>query len=395
MRFQDIFREPEKKEKKVEYVELIYDLIFVYMVGKNNSLLQDFSGGFVNPRTFLNYILCTFAVIQMWALTAYYINVFGRHSVRDHVMMFVNMFLLYFMGEGTQSEWQRFHTQYHIAWALLLLNIALQYLIELRHRENSPELLLHASRMAAIISAEAALVLASVLELRLFGTSFLSVAAVAGSILFLSFGGGGTGAEMVDFPHLSERVMLYVVFTFGEMIIGCASYFEGELTRRSLYFSSMAFLIVVGLFLSYGILYDHLIDREMNAGGVGYINVHIFLIFALNNITTALEFMRSPEVDLWAKMLFITLSLILYCACLIACGAWAKPGRKPSPRFILYSALAAALFLILMMLLRDLMMLNIALTVLAVFLVFAALFGFSRHMDRKDRSSGDNPELFS
>lgn len=48
-----------------------------------------------------------------------------------------------------------------------------------------------------------------------------------------------------------------------------------------------------------------------------------------------------------------------------------------------------------MMLLRDLMMLNIALTVLAVFLVFAALFGFSRHMDRKDRSSGDNPELFS
>ena len=26
----------EPKEKKVEYVELIYDLIFVYIIGRNN-----------------------------------------------------------------------------------------------------------------------------------------------------------------------------------------------------------------------------------------------------------------------------------------------------------------------------------------------------------------------
>ena len=70
-------------------------------------------------------------------------------------------------------------------------------------------------------------------------------------------------------------------------------------------------------------------------------------------------------------------------------------GRRPSLRFVLYSVLAAALFLTAMMLLRTHMMLNIALTVLAVFLVFAALFGFSRHMDREDRSSGELPELFS
>lgn len=30
----------EKEEKKVEYLELIYDLIFVYLIGRNNSLLH-------------------------------------------------------------------------------------------------------------------------------------------------------------------------------------------------------------------------------------------------------------------------------------------------------------------------------------------------------------------
>ena len=34
-------------EKKVEYIELIYDLIFVYVIGRNNLLLHDFAGGFV------------------------------------------------------------------------------------------------------------------------------------------------------------------------------------------------------------------------------------------------------------------------------------------------------------------------------------------------------------
>ena len=30
----------DSKEKKVEYIELIYDLIFVYIIGRNNSLLH-------------------------------------------------------------------------------------------------------------------------------------------------------------------------------------------------------------------------------------------------------------------------------------------------------------------------------------------------------------------
>ena len=43
----------EPKEKKVEYLELIYDLIFVYIVGRNNSLLQHIEGGFVSGGVFL------------------------------------------------------------------------------------------------------------------------------------------------------------------------------------------------------------------------------------------------------------------------------------------------------------------------------------------------------
>ena len=66
----------KKEERKVEYSELIYDLIFVYIIGRNNSLLHDVSGGFVAPAMFLAYILCTLAVIQIWNYSTYYINIY-------------------------------------------------------------------------------------------------------------------------------------------------------------------------------------------------------------------------------------------------------------------------------------------------------------------------------
>ena len=79
-----------KEEKKVEYLELIYDLIFVYIIGRNNSLLHHVEGGFISLETFLTYALATLAVIQIWNYSTFYINMFGRNGLRDHI------FLLYY-----------------------------------------------------------------------------------------------------------------------------------------------------------------------------------------------------------------------------------------------------------------------------------------------------------
>ena len=98
----------QPKEKKVEYIELIYDLIFVYIIGRNNQLLHIFDNGFVTMPAFLSYVMTTLAIIQIWNYSTYYINVYGRHSIREHIFMFVNMFLLYFIGEGTRTDWQAY-----------------------------------------------------------------------------------------------------------------------------------------------------------------------------------------------------------------------------------------------------------------------------------------------
>ena len=118
----------KNEEKKVEYLELIYDLVFVYMVGRNNALLSHFENGFVPGTAFFAYIVCTLTIIQIWNFTTFYINMFGRNGVRDHVFLLVNMYLMYFIGQSTRTDWFAYQAQYHIAWALILINIGYQKL---------------------------------------------------------------------------------------------------------------------------------------------------------------------------------------------------------------------------------------------------------------------------
>ena len=286
-----------KEEKKVEYLELIYDLIFVYIIGRNNSLLHNVENGFVSGPAFLAYVLCSLAIIQIWNFSTFYINMYGRNKLRDHVALFLNMYLLYYIGEGTRVHWQSFQNQYHIAWALILLNIGTQYAIELRNHRGEAEAERVIRRMMAVLFGEALLVLLCVPVFNRIGLALAGIPILYGIGMTWRFADDAR-ADLVDFTHLSERAMLYVVFTFGEMIIAIAGYFEGAFSPSSAYFSTLCFLIVVGLFLCYGTLYDRILDREMRTNGMHYMMIHLFLIFAMNNITTSLEFMRNEEVYL-------------------------------------------------------------------------------------------------
>ena len=369
-------------EKKVEYVELIYDLIFVYIIGRNNSLLHNFENGFVAPAFFLAYVMTTLAAIQIWNYTTYYINVHGKNGARDNIFLFINMFLLYFIGEATRADWQAYHTQYHLAWALILVNICAQYLLELTNHREEPESRQQILRMSAILLGEAAVVLASIPVFRILHASNLSLAAVLfGMAAVVAFGQRKSGS-FVDFPHLSERAMLYVVFSFGEMIIAIASYFEGSFSVRNTYFALMAFLIVVGLFISYGYFYDHIIDRERQTNGLGYMCLHIFIIFTMNNITNSLEFMREEEVSLMPKILFLVGSLVLFFSFLFILGGfYAKARCGGYESLCLKAAAAGAGFIILMVLLRNDMVMNIALTVIFVFGMFAVIYGYGAKIE--------------
>ncbi|MBQ8974658.1 MAG: low temperature requirement protein A [Oscillospiraceae bacterium] len=369
-----------KEEKKVEYLELVYDLIFVYIIGRNNSLLHNIENGFVSGQVFLAYVLCSLAVIQIWNYSTFYTNLHGENSVRDHRFMFLNMYLLYYIGEGVRVHWESFQLQFHMAWALILINIGVQYLLEQKHHRGDAEEEKAVKSMSAVLFAQAAIVLLAIPVYNHTGISIEGAAILFGIVATWVLSGKHK-ALTVDFAHLTERAMLYVVFTFGEMIIAVASYFKGGLTVSSFYFFTMSFLIVVGLFLCYELLYDHIIDRQMKTSGLSYIMIHIFLVFGLNIITTSLEFMRDIEVNLWSKLLLLMGAFLLFFICLFLLLGYAKPEMKRCTRFVVRSAVISVVFVGVMILLRENMYLNVLITVLYVLAQLLMLNNFRRQKE--------------
>ncbi len=335
--------------------------------------------GFISGRVFFTYVLATLAIIQIWNFTTFYINRYGRNGLREHLFLFVNMYLLYYMADGTRVYWQSHFNRYNAAWALILFNIGLQNYLELRNNRATPWNLAQIRRSVIITWGEALIVLVSIPVYHLTGI-ILAPAAIAFGIVMTALSGNVNRLVAVDFAHLSERAMLYVVFTFGEMIIAIAGYFEDEISLNTFYFSGMAFLIVAGLFLSYGTLYDHIIDREQSTNGTGYMLLHVFLIFALNNITTALEFMREESVSLLPKTLFLTGSFLLYYIFLFLTERYAKERLRPGRRFIIKLCLLGASFVALILLFRSRMYVNIAVSVIYVYIIFLMLHRYGREL---------------
>ena len=293
-------------EKKVEYIELIYDLIFVFLIGKNATLLDRVEGGFITWGTFVNYIASSLIVLQIWNDTALLVNRFGKNGVADKLMMLVNMFLLYIMGANTIHGWDRNYAAFMGAWALIFVNLAARYLLQYRAEEEE-RVRRHIRRAAALLLAQAAFVGASI------PVWFATGCALGPWAVLLGLLAAPLLSELpTNFAHLTERVMLYVVFTFGDMILIVAEYFTDGLTWEALYFALVSFLIVAGLFFSYGYVYDRLLDRSGERGGGLYTALHIFIILGLSCVTTSLDFMRDPNVDSPRKTMMMVAALLAY-----------------------------------------------------------------------------------
>ena len=369
-------------EKKVEYIELIYDLIFVYIIGRNNHLLHVMENGFIDPDSFLTYVLASLVVLQIWYYTTLFINRYGENDKRMHIAIFVNMYLLYFMARGIRVNWQEEFFSFNGAWLLILLNIALQYYLQLKKTEEVKHwervqirmVLLTILIQAGIIAVSFPIFSATGIPVSPLAVVFGIIAAAAGSRVNM--------LVPVDFPHLTERVMLYVVFTFGEMIIAITDYFEGSWNMSTVYYSLCAFLIVAGLFSSYGILYNSLIERNTVTSGTAYMMLHVFLILSLNHITAALEFMRKETVSDLPKNLFLIASFALYFVMMYLIMRFNKEKHHRNRKGSLLFFAGLGVFILIMMLCYKKPAVSIAVTVVYIWSVFVSLVRFSRHGSR-------------
>ena len=310
----------------VSNIELFYDLIFVYCISVITSLCHHFHGDFPTIESWSIYLFSFLVVLQVWFYTTFLLNRYGDRSASDNVCLFINMFLLYFLASGIQVEWQNTVFTFNLAWALILLNLIVHWLIKRFRYDNLDD-------DDKKIMTGTSIVLAVQFAIVLTAAFLPEEQAAITSWVGLLFGIAVFSQLRVyrrkpsRFGHLAERCSLLVIVAFGETIVAISVYMT---SAHSLLFPILVFALIVGLFLIYIYEHDNMLDHRNKTDGMFFLTLTGWLILIIGNLTVALEYMPDNGIAFVPKSVYLTVCLTLYLLTSFLFGIYNKPEFKHS-----------------------------------------------------------------
>ena len=318
----------------VSNIELFYDLIFVYCINVITQLILNAKGAFPSLETWVIYLFTFLVVLQVWCFTTLLINRYGDRSVADNVCLFVNMFLLYFLSNGIQTDWAKTAFTFNASWALILTNLLVHWFLK-RHAYDNLDEDDHRIMGTVIVVITAELICVSAATF-LKGTPGVVVTWIAMIISFVPFSAPPIYHRIfrnkpARFAHLAERCSLLAIVAFGETIVIIAAYMT---SASSMAYPVLIFTLVVGLFLIYIFEHDNMLDHHLKTDGLSFTTLTAWMILIIGNLTVALEFMIMDNIAFLPKSMYLMVCLVLYLLTSFMLGRYNRPEFHWSPAYI-------------------------------------------------------------
>ena len=310
------------KHKRVEFSELFYDLVFVFAISKVTTLIDHLHNGILTWNSFLDFFMAVLVLTDSWMIQTVYTNRYGKNSLFNMLIMFINMGLLLFISNLIKDDWQQYF--HYVCWAIgtLTLTLFFQYLVEF-FRKSTDDVNRESIKGFLWITGLGSLgvYLAALLPLPIYVRVYIFFASILLTFIMPIILLSKDKHYQVNLPHLIERISLLVIITFGEMIMGLVNFFTIE--NFSIY-SVLYFIIMLSLFLFYFVQFDHAIDEESNQKGLFLIYSHYPIFIGLLMMTVSMSFLLNPEVNLLFATSFFYIGIGLFQAAVLANGPYNK-----------------------------------------------------------------------
>lgn len=308
------------KHKRVEFSELFYDLVFVFAISKVTTLIDHLHNGILTWNSFLDFLIATLFLIDSWMIQTDYTNRYGKNSLFNIVIMFIKMGILLFIANMIGPDWQQYF--HYLCWAIgtLTLTLFFQYLVEF-FRKSTDDANRESIKGFLWITGLGSLGFYLAALLPIYVGVYIFIASILLTFIVPIFLITKDEHFQVNLPHLIERVSLLVIITFGEMVVGLASFFTVE--NFSIY-SVLNFVIMLSLFLFYFGEFDHAIDEGSSQKGLFVIYSHYPIFIGLMLMTVSMGYLLNPEANLLVAISFFYIGIGLFQAAVLANGPYNK-----------------------------------------------------------------------
>lgn len=368
--------------KRVEFTELFYDLVFVYAISKTTGLIHHLEDGILPPFHLLSFLTCLLLLVNTWMIQTMFTNRFGKNSLFNMSIMFVDMGLMMLFSNSFTIDWEASFHLFDLIFSLLSGTLLLQYAVQYKQSRSSEERQLVATFLKILSVRTLGVLIAGLLPYK-YGIWIYFAAVIASFVMPIVY-----RKEMrlvpINFPHLVERIALLVIISFGEMIVGVASFFQAEtFGAHSIFF----LLMVVFLFLIYFTEFDHALDSSLNTLGLRLIYSHYLVFAGILMITVSMTFLSEQEAHHLFVVAFLYAGLFAFFLAIILNGVYNKPAYKWTRSYLQVYWLLFALGFVASLIFAATPLMITVITTGTIFLIWAHFMYFYLKNHRKSNDS--------
>ncbi len=310
------------KEKKVELIELFYDLIYVYAIKNLTLLIEEPEGGVLTWDLFFVYIVTSMAVIQAWLFMTNYVNRYCTWRWYEYALVVFNMSAAVLMSNTIAVSWLESSMASICSMMTMVGCIIALYAIQIRKREADPRAAKQALGILGIVMA----IYILALIINNMGYQEQSLMIVILNIILGMFvpliRKARFNPEIVSFPHLVERLELLTIITFGEGIIGITEFFD---IQNFTMLGPLSFMILIFMFGTYVCQVHLMCNHHQVTNPTRMVWGHYLIIIAINLVTVALLYFHNEEIDPYFTALMMIASLAFFQLALIPASKYFHP----------------------------------------------------------------------
>ncbi|MEI7026349.1 low temperature requirement protein A [Paenibacillus sp. y28] len=297
-------------EKKVTWLELFYDLLFVAAVSKASHVLLHVEHGSFSIEYLAKFVLIFVPVWWAWVGETLFVNRFGQDILSHRIFLSLQLFFALIMTASLSVHFDANYMPFLCGYLGLRAMTAIQYL-SLYKKETGDK------RRTA----------------RYFGTSFwIGLVISACSLFFDSWVRyavlyAGIVVDIllplisrrilvktpINTHHLLERFSLFALILLGESVVSILAVLQSDSwTWQSVLFAAITFILIIAMWWQYFDNLEKKVDKSIRTAGQTIIYGHLFIYLSMSMLAASIQLLFLEQLDYFAGIYFMFGTLLLY-----------------------------------------------------------------------------------
>lgn len=291
--------------KKVKWIELFYDLIFVAAIATATHTLLHVEDKTIPMEYIAKFVLIFIPIWWAWVGQTLYINRYGEDTTKDRIWMGIQMIFVILMTASLSVNFDAYYLPFLVGYLGIRLVVAIQYMQaakkESGERKMVATFLGYGFFIGAVISLGSTFFDSWV-------RYFILYLGIAIDMLIPLIGRKHIKKVAINTPHLVERFGLLTIILFGEFIVSIIAVVDvGDQLYKSLFILVLSFIVVLSMWWQYFDNLDKKIDQGSRTSGQIIVYGHLFIYMSMSVIASVIQLGFLYEID---KNILVTITFV-------------------------------------------------------------------------------------